>query len=136
MFQYLYYHLLGFIDWFSSITPNLDKFKLFKSMIFNFFTVLFSFFLYINNIPFCASFDHFASDSLNIILSSHLSSIFLLHLCYFCCTQYQHHNLYVYFCWFSFFPLFQLILIYFNGFVCTSTDLSSIYCQHCMHMNT
>ena len=129
LFWYLYCCSSGFIDWFNSITLKLDKFELFKSMIFNFFAVLLSFFLYINNMSFYMSSGHFASDNLStadIILSSHSSFIFFLHFCCFYCIQYQHHDSYIYSCWFSFFSFFQFILIYFSSFICALTDLSSI----------
>ena len=40
MFQYLYCHSSGFIDWFCSVVLKLSRSELFKSMIFNFFAVL------------------------------------------------------------------------------------------------
>ena len=107
-------------------------------MTFGFFAVLLSFFFYINNMPPHVPSDHFAFSSLSatdVTLSSCLSPISLLHPCCLHCTQHQHHNLYVYSCWFSFFLLLQLILIYFSSFVCASAGLGSTHYQYCVHMN-
>ena len=131
LFWYLYCHLSGFIDWFGLVVSKLDKSKFFKSIIFNFFAVLLSFFFYINIIPLYMPFNCFASDGLSaaeITLLFCLSFISFLCLCCFYCAQCQHHDLYVYFCWFNFFLLFQFIFIYFSSLVCVLIDLGSICC--------
>ena len=46
LFQYLYCHSPGVIDWFSLIMLKLDRSELFESIIFDFFAVLLSFFLF------------------------------------------------------------------------------------------
>ena len=46
LFQYLYCHSPGFINQFNPVTPKLGRSELFESIIFNFFTVLLSFFLF------------------------------------------------------------------------------------------
>ena len=84
LFQYLYYHSSDVINWFSLVMLKLDRFKLFKSIIFDFFTVLFSFF-HINNMPPYTPSGCFASGGLsatNVILLS--CSFFISLLCFYC----------------------------------------------------